>query len=60
MICIKILNNSEEKASFEKVHTRVIKYQIMRIVKKDEEIENQSAFLENDNIIIIEKYNKLL
>lgn len=32
----------------------------MRIVKKDEEIENQSAFLENDNIIIIEKYNKLL
>ena len=71
MICIKILNSSEEKESFEKVHVRVItqvsdwvsvilKYQIMRIMKKDEEIENQLAFLENDNIIIVEKYNKLL
>ena len=38
----------------------ILKYQIMRIMKKDEEIENQLAFLENDNIIIVEKYNKLL
>lgn len=38
VICTKILNNSEEKESLEKVQIRVIRYCTMRIMKRDEEI----------------------
>ena len=57
--CIKILNTSEEKESAEKIHVRVIKQQ-MKIVKKDEKMQNQQTFVENSYIIIVEKYNKLI
>ena len=51
--------NSKRKENVEKIHVRVIKYQ-MKIVKKDEKMQNQQTFVENGYIIIVEKYNKLI
>lgn len=32
----------------------------MKMVKKDEKMQNQQTFVENVYIIIVEKYNKLI
>lgn len=43
MDCTKILNNSEEEESLEKVQMRVIEYWNMRAIEKDEKIQDDLA-----------------